>query len=123
MYHPEQGKEQERPIRHSEQGNYMPTALRVLTVVFWVAASIFVLVIAASRITGSVGAWLSWTTGISLLLVMLCSGAITWAEFRSNPAADSEQGEWTNKMLFYALVFAITFFVAFLYLPGLYFAR
>jgi hypothetical protein len=39
---------------------------------------------------------------------------------RSNP--ESEGGEWTNKMLFYILVFCITFFVAFLYLPGLYFA-
>jgi hypothetical protein len=35
-----------------------------------------------------------------LVLVVLCSGAIAWAEFRSNPAADSEQGEWTSKMLF-----------------------
>jgi hypothetical protein len=98
------------------------SALRVLTVVFWVAAAIFVLMIAASRFTESDAAWLSLTTGISLVLVVLCSGAIAWAEFRSNPAADSEQGEWTNKMLFYGLVFAITFFVSFFYLPGLYFA-
>ena len=53
----------------------------------------------------------------------VCSGVIAWAEFRRNPSEDAESGEWTNKMLFYGLVFAITFFVGFLYLPGLYFAR
>jgi hypothetical protein len=100
----------------------MHTALRVLTVVFWIAASICVVVIAASSFTQSSGAWLLWTTGISLLLVMLCSGAIAWVEFRKNPMADTERGEWTNKMLFYALVCTITFFVAFLYLPTLFFA-
>ena len=101
---------------------YRPTparlVLRVLTVVFWVAATICVLTIAASSFTGSVGAWSSWTTGVSLLLVMLSSGGIAWSEFKSNPEADAERGEWTNKMLFYALVFAITFLVAFLYLPA-----
>jgi hypothetical protein len=53
-------------------------------------------------------------TGIPLLVVVVCSGAIAWVEFRSNPKEDAECGEWTNKMLFYGLVFAITFFVAFL---------
>jgi hypothetical protein len=120
MYRPKRGREQN--IHRPDQGAFMRGTLRVLTVVFWVAAAIFVLAIAASRFTGSDGVWLSWTTGISLLLVVLCSGAIAWGEFRSNPAADSEMGEWTSKMLFYGLVFAITFFVAFLYLPGLYFA-
>jgi hypothetical protein len=122
MYRPGQGRGQGQDIHHPDQGNFMRSALRVLTVVFWVAAAIFILMIAASRFTESDGAWLSLTTGISLVLVVLCSGAIAWAEFRSNPAADSEQGEWTSKMLFYGLVFAITFFVAFFYLPGLYFA-
>jgi hypothetical protein len=105
---------------------YRPTltrlALRVLTVMFWVSATICVVTIAASSFTGSVGAWSSWTTGVSLLLVMLSSGGLAWWEFRRNPDADAERGEWTNKMLFYALVFCISFFVAFLYLPGLYFA-
>ena|SRR5215207_1760304 len=122
MYRPGQGRGQGQDIHRPDQGNFMRSALRVLTVVFWVAAAIFILMIAASRFTESDGAWLSLTTGISLVLVVLCSGAIAWAEFRSNPAADSEQGEWTSKMLFYGLVFAITFFVAFFYLPGLYFA-
>lgn len=101
----------------------MNRALRVLTVVFWVTAPICAVAMAASLLTESVGAWLLWTIGISLLLVMVCSGGITWAEFRRNPIADAERGEWTNKALFYAIVFTITFFVAFLYLPTLYFAR
>jgi len=54
---------------------------------------------------------------------MLSSGAIAWSEFKSNAEVEAERGEWTNKMLFYALVFTITFLVAFLALPGLYFAR
>ena len=121
MYRPQHGNGQEQGTHRPQQGMLMRSALRVLTAVFWVAAVVFVLALAASKYFVSDG-WLSWTTGISLVLVMLCSSAIAWAEFRSNPAADAERGEWTNKMLFYALVFAITFFVAFLYLPALYFA-
>jgi hypothetical protein len=122
MYRPQQdgGREQSgRP----ERGDYMRTALRVLTVVFWVAASICVVAIAASSFAERMGVWLSWTIGISLLVVVVSSGVIAWAEFRSNPKEDAERGEWTNKMLFYGLVFAGTFFVAFLYWLTLYFAR
>jgi len=53
----------------------------------------------------------------------MSSSANAWVEFRSNPQEDAERGEWTNKMLFYSLVFAITFFVAFLHWVSLYFAR
>lgn len=123
MYRPQQGSGEERGIVSPEQSHALLAVLRVLTVVFWVAASLFVLTIAASRVTENEAAWLSWTTGVSLLLVIVCSGVIAWAEFRRNPSEDAERGEWTNKMLFYGLVFAITFFVGFLYLPGLYFAR
>lgn len=101
----------------------MNTVLRVLTVVFWVAAPVFLAAMAVSSVSGSVAAWLLWTIGISLSLVMLCSGVIAWVEFGKNPMADAERGEWTNKMLFYALVFTATLFVAFLYLPTLFFAR
>jgi hypothetical protein len=97
--------------------------LRVLTAVFWVVAPICVVVIAASAFTESAGAWLLWTTGVSMLLVVRCSGGIAWAEFQRNPIPDAERGEWTNKALFYAIVFTITFIVAFLYLPTLFFAR
>ncbi len=83
----------------------------MLTVVFWVAAAICVMTIAVYAFAQSMGAWLSWMTGVSLLFVVMSSGALAWVEFRSNPKEDAERGEWTNKMLFYGLVFAIMFFV------------
>jgi len=95
----------------------------VLTVVFWVAAASFALMIALYALTQSMGTWLSWLTGMSLLVVTVSSGAIAWIEFRGNPDEDAERREWTNRMLFYGLVFAITFFVAFLYWASLFFAR
>lgn len=101
----------------------MNTLLRVLTLVFWVSAPICAVVLAVSTFGGGIGTWLLWMIGLSLFLVMLCSGGISWIEFNKNPLGDTERGEWTNKMLFYAVVFTITFFVAFLYLPTLYFAR
>ena len=52
--------------------------LRVLTVVFWVSVAICVALIAASSFTESTGAWLSWKIGVSLLVVMVCSGGIAW---------------------------------------------
>jgi hypothetical protein len=122
MYHPQHDRDQEQRTHRPEQAHFIRTALPVLTVVFWVAASICVAAIAMSSFTESMGAGLSWIIGISLLVVVVSSGAIAWAEFRSNPVEDAEGGEWTNKMLFYGLVFAITFFVTFLYLPALYFA-
>jgi hypothetical protein len=51
----------------------------------------------------------------------MSSGAIPWVEFRGNPEEDTERGEWTNKMLFFSLGFAGTFFVAFLFWVSLYF--
>ncbi|HSL01137.1 MAG TPA: hypothetical protein VK869_12440 [Rubrobacteraceae bacterium] len=101
----------------------MSSLLRILTLVFWVFAPICALVLAVSTFGGRVGTWLLWVIGLSLLVVMLSSGGIAWIEFNKNPLGDTERGEWTNRMLFYALVFTITFFVAFLYLPTLYFAR
>ena len=101
----------------------MRSALPIVTVVFWIAAAIFVVLLAVPSFIGNIGAWLHWITGISLLVVVACSGAIAWVEFKSNPSEDAERGEWTNKMLFYGLVFAITFVVAFLYGLTLYFAR
>jgi hypothetical protein len=87
-----------------------------------VAAPIFVALVALYSLTKSVGTASSWATGSALLLVAVSSGAITWVEFGKNSPGDSERGEWTNKMLFYGLVCVISFFVAFLYLPALYYA-
>jgi hypothetical protein len=123
MYRPQPGSEQEQSAHRPEQGQLVRSALPALTVVFWVAAAICVMTIAVYAFTQSMGAWLSWMIGISLLVVVMSSGAIAWVEFRSNPTEDAERGEWTNKMLFFALVFAGTFFVAFLYWASLFFAR
>jgi hypothetical protein len=81
--------------------------VRVLDVVFWIAAALLVasLLFLAAPVVNAV----------LLVAVVVCSGAIAWHEFRLNPMADTERGEWTGRQLFYALAFSITFFVAFLY--------
>src|SRR5918995_6042566 len=104
MYRPKQGREQEQRTNRPERSQFIRAALPVLTVVFWIAAAICVVMIAVYAFTQSMGTWLSWMTGIALLIVMVCSGAIAWIEFRSNPEQDAERVEWTNKMLFYSLV-------------------
>ena len=124
MYQPQHDRGQERRIDRSRQSSFfrgMHSALPVVTVVFWVTAAILVVLFAVPSFVQGTGAWLHWMTGISLLLVVTCSGAITWVEFKSNPSEDAERGEWTNRMLFYGLVFAVTFFVAFLYWLTIYF--
>jgi len=74
-------------MHRSQQGHFVRAALHVLlnvlTVVFWVAAPIFVVLIAVSSFTESIGALQSLITGISLLVVVLSSGAIAWVEFRT----------------------------------------
>ena len=81
--------------------------VRVLNVVFWVAAALLV----ASVILLDVPI----VNAVLMVAVVVCSGLIALYEFRLNPMADSERGEWTGRQLFYSLVFAISFFVAFLY--------
>jgi hypothetical protein len=80
--------------------------IRVLNVVFWVVAALLVaaLFFLDAPVVNAV-----------LMVAVVRSGAIAWYEFRLNPMADTERGEWTGRQLFYALVFTITFFVAFLY--------
>ena len=81
--------------------------VRVLNVVFWVVAALLVtsLVLLDAPVVNAV----------LMVAVVVCSGVLAWYEFRLNPMADTERGEWTGRQLFYALVFTITFFVAFLY--------
>jgi hypothetical protein len=84
------------------------SVVRVVNVVFWVAAALLVvsLVVLEAPIVNA----------ILMVAVVVCSGALAWYEFRLNPMEDSERGEWTGRQLFYGLVFTITFFVAFLYI-------
>jgi hypothetical protein len=81
--------------------------VRVLNVGIWVAASL--LVAALFFLDAPV------VNAVLLVAVMVCSGVIAWYEFRLNPMADTERGEWTGRQPFYALTFTITFFVASLY--------
>jgi hypothetical protein len=81
--------------------------VRVLNVVFWVAAAVLV----ASVVFFDVPV----VNAVLMVAVVVCSGLIALYEFRLNPLADTERGEWTGRQLFYGLVFTISFFVAFLY--------
>lgn len=112
MYHLRQGKRQEQDVRLRERNVYLDAALTVVTVVFWTSALAFVGLMGVYAVTKGVGTVSSWATGISLLLVTLSSGAITWIELRNNPLDDTERGEWANKMLFYGLVCVFGFIVA-----------
>jgi hypothetical protein len=91
--------------------------VRVLNVVFWVAASLFVASLVLSDFTtglfGNSGAQV--VKAVLIVAVVICSGAIALYEFRLNPMADSERGEWTNRQLFYAIVFTLSFFVGFIF--------
>ena len=92
----------------------MEQLLRVLNIVFWVAAPLFVASLFLSDITaGLIGdKGLRVVNAVLLVVIVVCSGAITSYEFGRNPVADTERGEWTNRQLFYAVVFTISFFMA-----------
>ena len=96
----------------------MESLVRILNVVFWVAAGLFVASLALPNFTigllGDGGAQVA--SAVLIAAVVVCSGAIAWYEFRLNPMADTERGEWTGRQLFYGLVFTITFFVGFLFI-------
>jgi hypothetical protein len=91
----------------------MGSLLRVLSIVFWVAFPLFVASLFLSDLAvGLFGDRVSRVVNAALLVVIVvCSGAITSYEFGLNPIADTERGEWTNRQLFYALVFTISFFL------------
>jgi hypothetical protein len=82
--------------------------VRVLDVVFWIITGLLV------------GALIFLddpaVNAVLLVLLVACSGVLALYEFRLNPMAQTERGEWTGRQLFYALVFTISFFVAFIYI-------
>jgi hypothetical protein len=122
MYQPRQGRRQDQHVRRRERNRFLDAVLPAITVVFWASALAFVGLMVLYAVTKSVGTASTWAAGISLSLVAVSSGAITWIELRNNPLDDTERGEWTNKMLFYGIVCVFSFIVACLYLPALYFA-
>jgi hypothetical protein len=122
MYQPRQGRRQDQEVQRREPNRYLAAVLPAFTVVFWASALAFVGLMVLYGVTKSVGTASTWAAGISLSLVTVSSGAITWIELRNNPLDDTERGEWTNRMLFYGLACVFSFVVACLYLPALYFA-
>jgi hypothetical protein len=82
--------------------------VRILDVVFWVAVAFLV----AALVYLDEPA----VNAVLLAVVVVCSGVIALYEFRLNPLSDTERGEWTGRQLFYAVVFTISFFVAFIYI-------
>jgi hypothetical protein len=91
----------------------MDPLVRVLDVVFWI--------IAALLVGALVFLYEPALTAVLLALLVVCSGVLALYEFRLNPLSDTERGEWTGRQLFYSLVFAIGFFVAFIYILAVIF--
>jgi hypothetical protein len=87
--------------------------VRVLDVVFWI--------IAAMLVGALVFLYEPALTALLMALLVVCSGFLALYEFRLNPLLDTERGEWTERQLFYSLVFAIGFFVAFIYILAVIF--
>ena len=106
----------------------MGMLVRILRIVFLVSAPLFALLVILS--------WIGYDSLVNLMgteyfvrfagaligATMLSSGVLLWNEWRNNPLEDTERGEWTGIQLLYAIVFAITFFVAAFYLPALFFS-
>ena len=91
----------------------MDPVVRVLDVLFWI--------ISAMLVGALVFLDEPAVTAVLMALVVVCSGVLALYEFRLNPLSDTERGEWTGRQLFYALVFAIGFFVAFVYILAVIF--
>ena len=85
----------------------MDPIVRVLDVIFWIIVAFLVAALVYFKEPV--------LNAVLMVMVVVCSGIIALYEFRLNPLADTERGEWTGRQLLYALVFTITFFVAFLY--------
>ena len=86
----------------------MDPLVRVLDVVFWI--------IAALLVGALVFVYEPAVTALLMALLVVCSGFLALYEFRLNPLSETERGGWTGRQLFYGLVFAIGFFVAFIYI-------
>lgn len=102
----------------------MDLVFRCLTIFFWLSVATTVLWLAFSGLLGDAFGLRGTQTVFTALTaaVAASSGLILWREWHEDPAQHSEYGEWTNRQLFYAIVFAISFFVGFLSLAGWYFS-
>ena len=103
----------------------MEQFFRILTAIFWVAAPVFLAMVVLSwlnygMLEGLLGdGGIRLVSGVLIGVVLICSGLITWYEFRANPLEDvSEYGEWTGRATFYAIVFGITLFLSSFFIPS-----
>jgi hypothetical protein len=82
--------------------------VRILYVVFWLTAALLVgaLVFLDDPAVNA----------ILMVALVVCSGLIALYEFRLNPQPVAARGGWSGRQLFYAVVFTISFFVAFIYI-------
>jgi hypothetical protein len=93
----------------------MERFVRILTVVLWVAATLFVAVLFAAGLSfgslvGLLGSERLETVEAGLVgTVAVCSGLIAWYEFRTNNAQETEYGEWTGKAALYSTLFGLPF--------------
>jgi hypothetical protein len=88
--------------------------VRVMDVIFWIIAALLV-----GALVFDYGPAL---TALLMVLLVVCSGVLVLYEFRFNPLSETRRGGWTGRQLFYALVFAIGFFVAFIYIVTVIFS-
>ena len=101
----------------------MERFVRILAVVLWVAATLFVVMLFAGGLSfeflvGLLGRErLETLEAVLVGTVALCSGLIAWYEFRANNAEETEYGEWTGKAALYSTIFGITLFLSFLFVP------
>jgi hypothetical protein len=102
--------------------------LRLLAAISWVAAALFAASIFVAGLNYEFVVGLLSDKGLRVLnailigAVMVCSGLIAAHEFWLNPVEDTERGEWTNRQLLYAGVFAISLFLSFWFVPAAIFA-
>jgi hypothetical protein len=87
--------------------------VRILDVVFWIVAAALV---------GALVYPVGQDIVVALMLVLVVwSGGITWYEFRMNPLQGTAGGGRTRRQRFWASIFTVSVFVAFIYILTLIF--
>jgi hypothetical protein len=105
----------------------MERFVRVLAVIFWMAATLLVALLFTAGLSydfvvGLLGSERLETVNAVLLgTVAVCSGLIGWHEFRANPAEETTYGQGTAKAAFYATTFWIALFLSFYFVPVAFF--
>ena len=86
----------------------MDPIVRVLDVVFGLTAA---LLVAALVFLDDPG-----VNAVLMAVLVVCSGLLALYEFGFNPLPETEGGGWTGRQLYCAVIFMISFCVAFIYI-------